>query len=262
MSVPASVQAKLRRADEHLNSFLAKIEDFNKRQPYDITRKRNADQTELAVTVHFHEPFPVEDLGLMLGDAIHCLRSALDHMIYAIAIKQSGVDPPPGAKVLQFPIVSDPAKSFNSDARWRLQDLRQNPAILTAVEGLQPNNRPEVEGRRVLAILDELDATDKHRLLNVVIASQRGSNFTILGQPIPHRGQVTIGPLKDGAEVFRLFGNAPLPPDVDVKPDLKVEIHVPHSPASDGSDSSQIWGLVQAIKHEVEYAIATLDPFT
>jgi hypothetical protein len=46
----------------------------------------------------------LERWSLVAADCVHNLRCALDHLVYAIAVYESGQDPPPNHRGLQFPI--------------------------------------------------------------------------------------------------------------------------------------------------------------
>src|SRR5712691_9345056 len=110
MTLPPSVSAKLARSDEHLDRFVAEVAEINAVQPYGITSQRNADKTELSLHLAINQPLPLQRWALLVGDCVHNLRSALDHMIYSIAIKASGLNPPPDAEKLMFPIVRPPSQ--------------------------------------------------------------------------------------------------------------------------------------------------------
>src|SRR4051794_32749877 len=69
------------------------------------------------VFVEVIEEPPLDRWSLVAGDCVHNLRSALDNLIYAIAIYQSRQNPPPDDKSLQFPIVH----LANFIAEWNQQ---------------------------------------------------------------------------------------------------------------------------------------------
>lgn len=51
--------------------------------------------------------------ALLLGDALHNMRCALDHIVYALAVRQTGKGPPPGASRLT---TRPPARSASAQA--------------------------------------------------------------------------------------------------------------------------------------------------
>jgi hypothetical protein len=77
----------------------------------------------------------------MIGDCFSNMRSALDPLVCAIAIADTGKNPPSFEKKLQFPITD--CRSEFDDAvikRKQLGDIRD--PVRTVFESLQPYNRP------------------------------------------------------------------------------------------------------------------------
>ena len=104
-------------------------------------------------------PPPPESWGMILGDAAHNLRSAMDNLLHFIA-EREGATPSQLGQV-QFPVVSDPAKW--KDAKRRISMLPER--VQLAVESVQPFNRPEAERPTDgLAILSSVNNADKHRI--------------------------------------------------------------------------------------------------
>lgn len=85
-------EAKLRRAEGHLQTFESEVVRFFEQNPYRITYE--ADLNALSYTFYIHDLVPPDpDWGLIIGDCIHNLRSALDHLAYQLAILGQGGDP-------------------------------------------------------------------------------------------------------------------------------------------------------------------------
>lgn len=102
---------------------------------------------------------PPDSWGMILGDAAHNLRSAMDNLLHFIAEREGATTAQLGQ--VQFPVVSDPAKW--KDAKRRIAMLPER--VQLAVEAVQPFNRPEVERPTDgLAILSSLNNADKHRI--------------------------------------------------------------------------------------------------
>lgn len=263
MGLPKNVKGKLERADEHLDRLVAEVGQIEALKHYGITAKRNVDKSELSLHLLIKSPLPLQRLALIIGDCAHNLRSALDHMIYRAAIRDAGIDPPPDHTKLMFPIVRSPAQF--SDYKWRLGKMVNNAAFVALIKSLQPDQRPEVFGLKPLAILEDLDVTDKHRLLNVVTAQLREPHYTIVGDlPKNSPGQIrfTIGALDDGAEVFAVSNAKPIP-DVKVEFDIKFEIAIGHTPAStDGRTFDAGEGLIRVLRAEVDYILSELEAYT
>ncbi len=102
--------------------------------------------------------------GLIVGDIAHNLRSALDHLIYQLALLNG--QPTSCSKKTAFPICID-EQSF-ARGRWKAE-LYIHPAAFAFVEELQPYKAANLAGKRAessyLWTVSELDIIDKHRML-------------------------------------------------------------------------------------------------
>lgn len=110
----SSVDAKWLRAQEHAQTVKNEVRSWMDTNPYSVTKESNVDFTRYSIVLHVTSEPQIERWGLMIGDSIHCLRCVLDHLIYAMAVYESGQDPPPGADGLQFPIC-DSSENFARD---------------------------------------------------------------------------------------------------------------------------------------------------
>ena len=252
-----SWQRKYDRAEEHFHLFHAEFTDHAARYPYGVRVQRHPDPR--VITLHLRiEKFP--DLGrwsLVIGDCIHNLRSTLDHLIYHAAINTANADPPPGERILAYPIRP---KDFR-----RLGVLRQNGPFMAVFNTLQPDVRPEWKGLQPLAVLEELDNFDKHRTLNVMYAQLTSVTYGIYTIAEPSRFIVAdclpvFGPLHPDAELARCVAVEPIP-DVKVEWNQTVAPLISHSPGSDGRAATGAIDLIQALSAEVEVVIGALRPF-
>jgi hypothetical protein len=120
----------------------------------------------------FIQPPQTEDWGILVGECVHNLRSALDNLAFALARLQC--DPPPRPGRISFPIFTDKSK-FEKDGRSALTQMPAAAASL--IERLQPFNRdgslamgtPESDA---LVMLQWLNNADKHRIPSVVLVGQ------------------------------------------------------------------------------------------
>ena len=117
--VQSSTAEKFNWAQQHFERMLGEVDAFFKPKPYRIRSESNADSTEYRVYLDLTQPLPSARWGLIFGDGIHCLRSALDHCVYLIAVKESGTDPPPAERSLQFPITENVNKWAGPKGRSR-----------------------------------------------------------------------------------------------------------------------------------------------
>src|SRR5947208_6882158 len=101
----ANCWLKIGRADEHTKTVTEEISAWLNSKPYSLTSHRNPEGREHRLIFHLDSgASPCDRWSLICGDAIHNLRSALDHLIYAVAVREFKSDPPPNERNLQFPI--------------------------------------------------------------------------------------------------------------------------------------------------------------
>src|ERR1035438_2847038 len=166
-------ERKIDRAREHVNALDKTIGRFLKTEPSEGERRLKAkDRIHEYVLVRYTEP--PDCLGLLVGDAVHNLRSALDHVAFELAAKGAQAVgrtmTPQQARRIQYPI-ADCSNDFKSQLnRGWVRYVESVPKAL--VERYQPYhlNREHPE-RTVPACLASLDNTDKHR--TVVTTSHR-----------------------------------------------------------------------------------------
>ncbi|MGP5073760.1 hypothetical protein [Arthrobacter rhombi] len=180
------------------------------------------------VFVDRHEPIPIE-LTIFLGEALHNLRAGLDNYLYAIAIIDSGVNPPPRATALQWPIALTPTEWDRNEKRLR----QLSPHLIKALHRIQPF-QAENPGWNCLRLLHDLARVDRHRTphdLAMWLETVKAS----FNQHAIHDLEVREGPVDDGGVVatFTKVGSEKLSPalldvnitlDIDVK-DLELPPH-------------------------------------
>lgn len=104
--------------------------------------------------------------GLIAGDAIHNLRSSLDHLAVALAKagadKQGVVMTPKELARVQFPVVISESEFVKQSKRL----LHVDPAAIALIKTQQPYirlpNNPKIS---FLYLVSDLDNADKHRLI-------------------------------------------------------------------------------------------------
>lgn len=244
-----SSREKLARAAEHLDALHAETQGWNDDDPFEITRESNADDTEHIWGVHYRTQPDLLRWGILLGDALHNLRGALDHAVYALAVANCGRNPPNDEGKLAFPIVSEAGRWDGS--KWRIESLSQ-PAQ-TAIERLQPYNRLK-PGKWFMPLwwLSRLHDIDKHRLLHVATFQSQPEELVIDAAPGSYVAEWNIGTHVDGPPLLRLTFTTPHP---NVYVDLKavggvilaIEGEHPVRPFS-------IYWITKHIQREVEIA--------
>src|SRR6185312_12334861 len=147
---------KLERAKHHINDLNAKIGAFF--DGYSIAVFDNAETCERSVFLKADKPIPAE-FSVIIGDAVHNLRTTLDHMTYEI-ISPYG---PPNPDQVQFPFAPN-EKALKSALAQRQIHLAGKD-IVTKFREL----KPYPGGNDLLHGLHKLDIFDKHALIFSIV---------------------------------------------------------------------------------------------
>lgn len=159
---------------------------------------------------------PPPELSLVVGDCVHNLRSALDHIAFQLWSNYTKPLSDEEAKRSEFPI-------FNRRSEFHRRQRNGKPAPgsgLRKISGIDPHAQSLIEAMQPynggdwlwLMLLHELDRIDKHRRLNLSVAASTGSEITwAKGVPI---AITPPGPVDDGTELVRI----PFDPEKHVKP--------------------------------------------
>jgi hypothetical protein len=148
---------------------------------------------------------PPKEWGLLVGDILGDLRSALDYAIYALAIAHTGNDPPLNADALEFPIAKDPTWFHSQRAQRKIEGLSKTARDY--IEQIQPyqSGYGGPAGQHVnspLWVLNELVRVSKHRFLHVFWTKLHSTQLQIdaTGLGVTQIKAYKIdGELKDGA---------------------------------------------------------------
>ena len=94
---------KVERARKHLDLLRQETRAFTEGKPYGVRAEFDAERSEYAIRIRLRDPDTRVPIGLSLiaGDAVHNLRSALDHLAWQLAIIGTG----PG-RFTQFPLMA------------------------------------------------------------------------------------------------------------------------------------------------------------
>lgn len=164
----SSAIAKFTRAEEHVDNVIAIERTWRESEPVALVGKRSDENLSENVYVALRAPLP-PSLGPVLGDAIHNLRSTLDHLAMALAIANGANH---HDRSVSFPVCSSPDKYFGVPTRTGARPKsppvsgagavsKLTAAARGAIEALQPYNRGPYAS--ALSELQYLDNVDKHR---------------------------------------------------------------------------------------------------
>lgn len=147
-----NARLKLRRGRRHISEFEAEIASFLAREPYQIILSESRispPRIEYHWTTHTHEA-PPEELAMILGDAVHNLRVALD--VLANDTVALGGNIPKG---VYFPFAKD-AADLEKQIKEKMKGA--TPEAKEFVRTLKPYKG----GNEPLRALHDLDIQDKH----------------------------------------------------------------------------------------------------
>jgi hypothetical protein len=232
------VFAKLDRVAHHITALDKQVAAFRAANPVTTFAESEGGKTFL-VKVRVPET-PDLRWGVMLGDAIHNLRCALDHCVWELVQRnvRAGFKPKPTesqGRAIQFPIAHTRA-TFESALVMRFLTTRQ----ITFLRWRQPYRRPWPEATP-FSELGWLSNTDKHRIVHGAhIALESWDDFKLHCQSNMSAGRIMasealIGAgdrLEDGTAIVRLTFEVPTEwreatgkePWVEVQGEFKSEI--------------------------------------
>jgi len=190
-------RVKIARARMHLEELDRAVNGFLAANPYDIYSEFDTQTGEEVWRIKVLLPPPVE-LGGMIGDAVHNLRSALDLAVCQLVRVNNGKV----AFNTGFPIYKDP-KDYQAHGRTKVQGV--TPAALRIIDFLQPCNQPGRPEEHMNYILHRLDIEDKHRLLIPVGSAMHEGDIYVRNAVLDGVPQsLGVNPIEDGAEFFRV----------------------------------------------------------
>jgi len=203
----ASVHAKVDRAEFHLNEINAalKVVWGSKPEADHIATKINPYWYEVGVTVPEVEPVR-PTLPLMIGDCIHNLRSALDHLAWQLSVNNNA--PLSAAEKTFFPIclTKSGKAGFDKLVKTRIMPF-VSPAALAAIEESQPYAAYDIPEEADIWVLHKLDIVDKHRLLLIAGQHCAVTEFTFtFPNHVPFHQVIPNSqwkPMEHGAEIIR-----------------------------------------------------------
>lgn len=155
MTVPHSVRAKLDRSAVHLQSVQDTIVEYLNSCPGRLACEYNIDTG--AITLLDKPPAPKMTLAVLVGDAIHNLRSSLDLLAYEFSRK-------PGRKTCMPVLKTPPTDKQGNPIPVKVFGGVKTPVLdeITRSQPFQYGGNYEIHW---LWLLNEMWNADKHRLL-------------------------------------------------------------------------------------------------
>lgn len=171
------ILAKLDRADDHLKTIRSQYRKLAIEQPHRFKVTSSPDFKHRAVSVVFKKPLPLQRWNLLLSEAIHHLRSALDQTVFAIGVREANSLFPPGERALMFPVahVTDTAANWKK-IKWHITSLSEDAQAAIEREQFSPDHKS-------LFIVDRLSNADKHRSAGIAATLAKNGTYKIGGAP-------------------------------------------------------------------------------
>ena len=214
----SGIRAKMARSLELLIDLDSLMHEYLDSDPVDLQRQIQPDglTSVFALLVTTEPPL---DLALRVGEVVHQIRSALDHLANRL-VRAAGHQP---TRRTSFPIIIRPPRKAVAIHPGL------DPKALSVIDQVQPYHRGHEPDHHPLAVLNELWNIDKHRNLSLTATLLANSQIYISDAKGGWRvgGQFQPGPLADDGivGVFRFEGGGPsADAEVEASGDLFVTI--------------------------------------
>ena len=201
-------------AKHHIRELETQFRAFIERNPYRVGAGHNANTGKTAIRLIFHEKLPTS-VALIIGDAVHNMRTALDHMTWELI----GLDGGTQDRYLKFP-TGDNRVNFESSCQGIKTPTQAIRDLLKSLEAF-PSGKGDVLYR-----LHLLDNSDKHTVLTPVIRAAKVSKLLIFNADrtlnttlINNTFAGDTGPLADIWQV-PTGGYVEFDPEVKATPDI------------------------------------------
>jgi hypothetical protein len=163
----AEVRRKIERAREHIVHLVAERRAFFDTDPYELVRTYDPQSHRTAIRLARTPCIPA-NISLIAGDAIHNLRSALDYLVWKLAVN------PLKPRQVDFPVYES-FKKFDNQFPRKVKVMGIPHEVANAIKACKPYKG----GNDALWLLNELNNIDKHRLLLTVYATPAKMAMTI-----------------------------------------------------------------------------------
>ena len=250
-------RAKLARAEELIEELTAALLAFLlQSRPYTSEGEFDAATSDWVVVFRVHEE-PPSRWGVLIGDVVHNLRSALDHLAWQLVLL-NGAEP---TARTQFPIYSDEVAYRRERAQELIAGMRDEDKA--AVETFQPfrQNAAEVKPHH-LAVLQELSNFDKHRVLHTTLVQTAASQFSVYNlEDISAISELRpqFGVLQDGSELVRIGvvadGTAPR-----LQVDAQLRLDVAFADEESSVHDENVVGVLVELREYVDVVIDAFAP--
>jgi len=228
---------RIARAKAHREA-LAKIwNDIAATDFYNISVRVEDDGTGGIWLKPTYGPDFTHKAALQLGEMLYQLRATLDACVYEAAVVDTGKNPPPNERSLEFPIAATKAAFQNSASKIRPLAQKRRDII----ESVQPYNIPKLAPEdlvfnfnRTFGILNDWARKDRHRKLHVVgswASNARPKVRCPAGTSLDYLNFIESGFLETESQIaaFKVKGYAPHM-RIEANPDLDLDMGINELP--------------------------------
>jgi hypothetical protein len=156
-----SSRLKIEQANKHIANIDSLLESFIHSDFYDLSVEKDSNGGKNFLRFALKIALPADECALIIGDALHNLRSALD-LIYYKSVLLCGGTP---TKWTRFP-VRDTREELISKLDKALKNQQISPMVRFAIAEII---KPYKTGNPAIWTLDDLNIIDKHQLLVPVL---------------------------------------------------------------------------------------------
>ena len=248
------VRIKLARAHHHIQDLKRILDPVTEamNSPGNIYGEPDGgDPTKL---VHRVREVPTIDTAwsAMVGDALHNMRSALDHLAWQL-VNLDGGSP---CEHTQFPIFDSRTNAKGNPREVTIQPQIRRQDIRAALDEVQPY-QDVTPTETELSVISTLNNRDKHRLLltmaGVLNTDDDAPSYTLDdGVPLPEI-RINLSPLTDGAPVVWFdFQGTHAPPDFE--PHISLAITLNEQPGH-YLERQSVTSLLEGLLHSLTWSV-------
>ena len=228
---------------------------FFKGNPYSV--RHRAKGNKHIYRIRIHKELPRHRLAALVGDCVHNLRSALDHLVWQLSEDFSGVDD--SDTTSQFPI-------FRSEHLYQSRGVNQigrvGASATALIRLLQPFH-DEQPLAHPLWFVHDLDRRDKH--LEASLTAVAAKNY---GHRISHRREdrgtfhllLSLEDIEDGVQIAEVT-IFPKDAKVRVQPQFEFEIALTRPTVPDTTPRLFVVSFLDYLATRVSGVIKCFDPF-
>lgn len=260
MDALEGVRLKLDRAEQTIEEIYEAIVEYIGAENYAVVGEFYPETSEYVLRGKVTRS--TGEIGVIAGDVVHNMRSALDHLAWQLALLNTATP----YDLTQFPIALTPGEFGSKRGQKMIGDLA--PEHRARIEGFQPyHGTSKAWTPLALADLRRLSNTDKHKLINATAAKTITGDQMMVDQRVVIVQDATTfrdlqwfegGPV-DGAEIARMTLEG-VGPDPEVKVQGLLGVTISFDDPALTRRYSNVSPLLKAILKSVREVVSAFEP--